>query len=213
MINVVLLVLSICMDSFATAITYGIGKIRIRFSSSLVISLIGMAVLGASLIFSNFIESIINPVIAKNIGAGILILLGLFMVFRIFLKILLTNLSSKKIRIIPNKPHGKLSVFAIFLDETNADIDKSNNLSVSEAFFLGAALSADSFATGLSAGLSFSLEQKLISVALTFILGVISIMVGVKIGKCLSGKISRKLDLSFISGLFLVVLGLIFLVK
>lgn len=208
-INVVLLVLSICMDSFATAITYGIGKIRIKLSNSIVISLIGMSVLGASLLFSSFIESIINPIIAKNIGAGILVTLGLFMVFRNAIKLLFSSFKCKNN--FKNKEKlSKISVLDIFLDETKADVDNSNDLSTKEAFFLGAALSADSFATGLSAGLSFSLEQKLISITLTFVLGVISIIGGAKIGKSLARKINSKLDLSFISGLFLVILGITF---
>ena len=43
MLVITLLVLAVCIDSFATSITYGIGKIKIPFHCTLLINIIGAA--------------------------------------------------------------------------------------------------------------------------------------------------------------------------
>ena len=101
----------------------------------------------------------------------------------------------------------KSILLVIFLDETKADLDKSKSLSIKEASFLGLALSVDSLASGFSGGLGISQGYFIYGVRLCFFLGLIGIKLGSRIGEIISLKISNRLDLSFLSGILLIILG------
>jgi putative sporulation protein YtaF len=100
-------------------------------------------------------------------------------------------------------------VIDIYLDETKADKDMSNTLSPGEAFALAAALSVDSLASGLGAGLVGVniFRIAVISVAM----GIIAITLGGLLGRFAGLK--SKLDLSWMSGAILIVLAVLKLVK
>lgn len=205
MLVITLLVLAVCIDSFATSITYGLGKIKIPFHCALIINLIGALMLAVSLIFADFISDRFDLRTIKILSGGLLFFIGIVNLFFPFLKSIFAHCKGKKLINIDCVKKSILLV--IFLDETKADLDKSNCLSIKEACFLGLALSVDSIASGFSGGLGISQGYFIYGVLLCFFLGNIGIKLGSKIGELISFKITNRLDLSFLSGILLIILG------
>ena len=205
MLVITLLVLAVCIDSFATSITYGIGKIKIPFHCTLLINIIGAAMLAASLMLADFISDRISINSIKILSGGLLFIMGAVNLFFPFIKSIFTNCKGKE---LTNFALVKKSILlVIFLDETKADLDKSKSLSVKEACFLGVALSVDSLASGFSGGLGICQGYFIYGVLLCFFLGLIGINLGAKIGRLISLRVSNRLDLSFLSGILLIILG------
>lgn len=205
MIVITLLVLAVCIDSFATSITYGIGKIKIPFHCALIINLIGSAMLAVSLIFADFISDRFTLKSIKVLSGCLLFFIGLVNLLFPFIKSIFVHCKGKEL--INFDCVKKSIILAIFLDEKKADLDKSNCLSIKEACFLGLALSVDSLASGFSGGLGISQGYFIYGILLCFFLGLIGIKLGSRIGELISLKISERLDLSFLSGILLIILG------
>lgn len=205
MLIITLLVLAVCIDSFATSITYGLGKIRIPFYCALIINLIGAATLFISLIFADFISDCLELKTIKILSGGLLFIIGSVSLFFPFIKSIFVHCKGRELF---NFECVKKSILlVIFLDETKADLDKSKSLSLKEACFLGLALSVDSLASGFSGGLGISQGYFIYGVILCFVLGLIGIKLGSRIGEVISLKITNRLDLSFLSGILLILLG------
>lgn len=205
MLVITLLVLAVCIDSFATSITYGIGKIKIPFHCTLLINIIGAAMLAASLMLADFISDRISINSIKILSGGLLFIMGAVNLFFPFIKSIFTHCKGKE---LTNFALVKKSILlAIFLDETKADLDRSKSLSVKEACFLGVALSVDSLASGFSGGLGICQGYFIYGVLLCFFLGLLGINLGARIGRLISLRVSNRLDLSFLSGILLILLG------
>lgn len=205
MLVITLLVLAVCIDSFATSITYGIGKIKIPFHCTLLINIIGAAMLAASLMMADFISDRISINSIKILSGGLLFIMGAVNLFFPFIKSIFTHCKGKE---LTNFALVKKSILlVIFLDETKADLDRSKSLSVKEACFLGVALSVDSLASGFSGGLGICQGYFIYGVLLCFFLGLIGINLGARIGRLISLRVSNRLDLSFLSGILLIILG------
>ncbi len=205
MLVITLLVLAVCIDSFATSITYGIGKIKIPFHCTLLINIIGAAMLAASLMLADFISDRISINSIKILSGGLLFIMGAVNLFFPFIKSIFTHCKGKE---LTNFALVKKSILlVIFLDETKADLDRSKSLSVKEACFLGVALSVDSLASGFSGGLGICQGYFIYGVLLCFFLGLIGINLGARIGRLISLRVSNRLDLSFLSGILLIILG------
>lgn len=197
-----LLVLAMCTDSFFAALSYGVGKIKIPAVSAVIICLVGTAVLTFSMLISGVPEEFISPVACRIAGSIILGVVGVISFCQSSLKSLLRK----------RQRGGKVSfslfnigfVVNVFLDETAADADRSKTLSPKESLTLAVALSADSLAGGFGAGLSGT--DITTTAILSFALGILSITAGGRLGQSLSRKAP---DLSWISGIFLIILSLI----
>lgn len=202
MLSALLLVIALCVDAFATSITYGIGKISIPFSSALVISFIGTTFLGVSLLFAKIIQQFISADTCLILSVGLLLFIGVTSLFQSTIKSYLRKHKGQK--------NVKFSLFDIsfvvdiFIDETKADADNSKVLSAKEAIMLAFALSIDSLATGFSAGLA--VNNVLGILILCFVMGIFSVKLGCLIGERISKK--SKVDLSWTSGFILIVLAL-----
>lgn len=115
-----LLALSLSVDALGIGISYGLRNIKTPFPAKLMISFLSFTITAIAILCGNFILLFLPPEIAKWGGAIMLISLGVFVVFSNLLK----------------KPEGY-------------DADQSQHIDIKEAFFLGIALSIDSFGTGI----------------------------------------------------------------
>lgn len=194
MIEVILLVIVVSIDCFAAALTYGLARIRVNLISAVTVGFIGSVVLWLSLVMSEIISRLISPGFAQSMGGFLLILMGIMMIFKRIIR-----------KFFKEKQHG---LAAIFLDEKKADADNSKDISVKEAFFLAAILSTDCFLSGLSAGLGFSLSQKIYAVTLNFFAAIAAVYLGIFIGRLFNGKV-KNVDLSVLDGMVLVMLGVL----
>ena len=65
MLEILLLVLSVSLDSFIASISYGSSKIKIPLISALIVDIISSSMLGISLVFGSFLQNYISINIAK----------------------------------------------------------------------------------------------------------------------------------------------------
>lgn len=201
-----LLVIALCTDAFATAITYGISKIKIPFSSALIISLIGTVFLAVSLFLSGLLMKAIPRELCVTLSAALLFFIGTISIFQNSIKAYLKkHCGAAKV---------SFSLFSIsfavsiFIDEKCADADNSKSLSPKEAVMLAFALSVDSVASGFSAGLS--LENRLLTIIMCLIICLLCVFLGSAIGQRISKNIT--LNLGWLSGFVLMSIAVMKLV-
>lgn len=202
MLETLLLVLSVSIDSFLASISYGTSKIKIPFSSALIVDIISSTMLGISLIIGSLLQSYISLNIAKIVNFIILFLLGIYRLFEGLLKSYI-NKKSKKLSPFKFKLFDFNFVLQVYADEIKADFDKSNILTSKEAIYLAFALSLDSLAVGFGSSL---LAINYIQVFIfSIFIGLTLILLGSYIGRKFVE--STNLDLSWLSGLMLIILA------
>ena len=202
MIETLLLVLSVSIDSFLASISYGTSKIRIPFSSALIVDIISSTMLGSSLLVGSFLQDYISLNIAKIISFIILFLLGIYRLFESILKSYINN-NSKELSPFKFKLFDFNFVLQVYADEIKADFDKSKILTSKESIYLAFALSLDSLAVGFGSSL---LTINYIEV---FIISIIIGLIAILLGACVGRKFveSTNLNLSWLSGLMLIILA------
>lgn len=204
LLEVLLIVTALTLDAFVSAFAYGANKIKIPFSSVLVINLICTSILGFSLLLGNFIGHLLPADFTSAICFVLLMVLGLTKIFDSAVKNFIRKHSSfhKKIRFSAFSLRFILSVYA---DPQNADSDSSRCLSAAEAAYLAVALSFDSLAVGFGAGVTNSISWLVVVGSLLF--DMCSIVLGCKLGNKLAEK--SELDLAWLSGIILIVLAVL----
>lgn len=200
MLDMLVLVLATCCDSFFMSVAYGVKKIRIPVTAMLVIACCSTLVLGVSLTLAGWISSIVSDEFGKWISFAILFTLALTSLFQGQVKHYVKKHKDQPLII---RFQGISFVVDIFLDETEADQDHSKELSVKEAFYLGVALSLDSFGSGLAYGIGFANVAVLLGIS--FVAGVLVIWSGSVLGKRAVHRFHG--DISWISGCLLLVLA------
>lgn len=195
MVQAILLALAVCMDTFFAAMGCSMNGIRIPKRCALLISIVGTIFLSISLFSAQLLNHFIPEVFFQYIGFCILFLLGSSQM----MKDMLTALFQK------HRPHWNWKalglVIDICFDETLADVDHSKILSMREAVAFSAALSLDSLASGLGAGIQKQFIP--ICLLLTLCAGFLLTLFGSRLGKfCHSKK-----NFSWLGGLMLLILA------
>lgn len=192
MIKILLLILAVSADGFASAVGIGAAGIKIPVRSAAVISLTGTVFLTVSVYFADVIGNFIPSELCHFISSAALVLLGIFNIFH--------GVIEKAVR--KKKPSGQLE---LYFDGTSADRDHSKTISCREALALSVALSADSLVTGVSAGLG---RMSALSLAVpAFAVGFGAVLLGSFIGK--HAVFTGNFDLQRLCGLILVVIAFI----
>lgn len=204
MIESLILVSSLCIDTFVASIAYGTDRIKIPFYSNLVINLVCSLFLGISLALGGFLKDFLSPNTASVLSFALLLSLGFFRLFESFFKTYVRKFSSTGAP-LTFKVFDFKFVLEIYANETKADYDKSKTLTLKEAVYLAVALSLDSLAVGF--GSSLVSINHLQVIILSFVIGTFCLFVGVHIGKKFIEKVD--LNLSWLSGLMLIVLAFI----
>lgn len=204
MVQSLILVLSLCIDTFVTSIVYSSNKIKIPVVSGLIIDTICSLFLAISLFFGYLIKDFIPINIASTISFLLLLILGVYRLFEAFFKNLIKKYYDKGSPLTFKIFEFKF-ILQIYADEVKADLDESKILSPKEAFFLAVALSLDSLTVGF--GCSLGTVNYLATVLLSFLVGALLLV----LGGCVGRKISKNynLNLSWLSGVLLIILAFI----
>lgn len=202
MLQSLLLVLSICLDTFLASIAYGTEKIKIPLSSSIIINLVCSSFLGISLLLSNILNDFITIGIANILSFILLLSIGVYRIFEVFFKKYIKKFSNINTP-LTFKVFDFKFVLQIYADEIKADYDKSKLLTTKESFYLSVALSLDSLAVGFSSGLVYVNYIQVI--VLCFLVGMICILLGSYLGRYFTNIIN--INLSWISGVLLIILA------
>ncbi|WP_250675967.1 sporulation membrane protein YtaF [Paraclostridium ghonii] len=204
MIESLILVSSLCIDTFVASVAYGTDRIKIPFYSNIVINLVCSSFLGISLTLGGLLKDFLSPSTASILSFVLLLSLGFFRLFESFFKTYVQSFSNAGAP-LTFKAFDFKFVLEIYANETKADYDKSKTLTLKEAIYLAVALSLDSLAVGFGSSLvSINYLQVLI---LSFIVGTCCLFIGVHIGKKFIEKVD--LNLSWLSGLMLIILAFI----
>ena len=123
-IKCILLALSASIDALGLGITYGIKKTKMSKSGNLIIFTTLFCLSGLSVFIGHYISTLFSPVVSAILGASLLILLGIYNIFK-------------------NKNTAP----------TNFDADGSNYIDAKEAFVLGLAVAIDASCVSLGSGM------------------------------------------------------------
>ncbi|WP_315116443.1 sporulation membrane protein YtaF [uncultured Clostridium sp.] len=207
MLESILLVSALSLDAFVASIAYGTSKIKIPFSSVAIINIVCSCILGISLFFGSLVKKIVPGNITSIISFIILLLLGIYYLFESIVKTYLQK-SSTSTRKLKLKFSDIQFIIDIYVDETKADSNNSKDLSAKEALYLAVALSLDSLAVGFGSSLgSINYIQVIL---LSLISGMVAVLSGLFLGKKFVEK--SKINLSWLSGVLLIVLAVLRLV-
>ena len=195
MFQACLLAFAVCMDTFFGAISCTVSGILIPKKCALFISFVGTVFLSASLFSAQVLMQILPALFFKSVGFVILFLLGSSQIMKELLKAVFKK----------HRPHWNWKalglVIDICFDETLADTDNSKTLSMREAAAYSAALSLDSLASGIGAGI----QKPFIPVCLllTLCAGFLLTLLGCRIGR----NCHTKKNLSWLGGVMLLILA------
>lgn len=204
MIDILLLTISLCIDSFVASIAYGTNKIKIPFLSALIIDITCSLMLGSSLILGAYFKQYLTPSLCKTASFLILFSIGIYRLFESLSKNYIKR-KSNSMSPLKFKVFDFNFVLQVYADETKADFDKSKVLTSKESFYLAIALSLDSIAVGF--GSSFLSINYIYTIISCLILGLISIIGGVLIGSKCAQKFN--FDISWLSGALLICLSIL----
>lgn len=202
MLESLILVCSLYIDSFVASVAYGTSKIHIPKLSAIIINLVCTGTLAFALFLGSIVKNFLPSKLPSILSFSLLISLGIYRIFEYIFK---SHISK---RVLLDEPlNFKLFdfnfVLKVYSDEVKADFDKSKSLSPKEAFYLALALSLDSIAVGFSSSLcNINYIEVLI---LCIIIGFMAISIGVFVGKKFADKV--HVELSWLSGALLIVLA------
>ena len=204
MLESILLVISLCIDSALASFAYGTNKIKIPILSAFILTLISTIFLLFSISVGDFVKNLFPTDLTKLICFFILFLLGFLRLFEGILKQYLNKKADSTNSIELCFLSFKL-VLNVYADATIADLDHSNSLSSKEALYLGIALSLDSIVVGFGAALASIAFVQITFLSIVF--NLLSIIIVSFIGhRCAS---SINFDLSWVSGIMLILLAFI----
>lgn len=202
LLEAVVLASSLSLDAFVASFAYGVKKIRIPFSSALVIDFTCGGILGLSLLLGTWLRPWLSPKVSSALCFSLLFFIGLAKLLDNITKSILRKQGglSKNIRFSLSSFQFVLSVYA---DPEQADVDSSKSISLSEAFSLAAALSLDGLAVGFGAALGQVSGWAVFFCAL--ITDAIAVRLGVRLGHKLACAL--RFNLSWLSGAVLILLA------
>lgn len=208
MLASLLLVSSLCIDSFVASISYGTSKIRIPPLSVIIINLVCTTTLACSLLIGSIFKSFLPGDLPVILGFMLLMTLGIYRLFEYIFKSYISK-RSKSDSPLKFKIFDFQFVLQVYANEIKADFDNSKSLNIKESFYLALALSLDSLAVGFGSSLcNINYTQVLI---LCFVIGILCVSLGVFIGRKFAQKL--HLELSWLSGVLLILLAILRVLK
>jgi putative sporulation protein YtaF len=216
--SLILIALAVSLDNCSVGLLYGARKIRIPLFSLIIIATCSGVMIWGSMSVSQLLLDGLDPQLAKDVGALILVVVGMWTIFQFILhhrkpkqlpesteRIVLhnTDVSVQTVMQIEIRKIGL--VIQIIRSPAAADMDQSGNISSWEASLLGIALSLDALGAGVGAALvGYSPLSTAIWIAIS---GGLFIMIGLRLGHWISSRRWMQ-RLSVLPGLLLITLGI-----
>ncbi|HHY06464.1 MAG TPA: sporulation membrane protein YtaF [Clostridia bacterium] len=137
MYAVLLFALALSMDGFGMGLSYGLRRIKIPFFPLFVICLFSALAIAFSMTFGIVLAFFLPNGSAVILGALVLVVVGLWIILQQYFLNLWDCL-----------------IINILKEPVQADLNKSGEIDLKEAFFLGFALAMDALGAGLGAAMS-----------------------------------------------------------
>ncbi len=211
-ISVILLSISLSIDSLGIGTSYGLRDITLSKTAKIIISIQSILITGFALLAGRAAANIFPESIAKNIGIIMLIFMGILIIYQG----LKPNSPKKE---MPKKNYTIFSFIIKSLGVTKqiirttryCDMDNSNQIDIREGIYLGLALSIDSIGAGFGSGASGIFMP--ILPFLTALCQIIFLSSGILIGKKL--KYARQIKeniCTIVSGILLITIAVLRLI-
>lgn len=201
-VQLFLLITALSLDAFAASFVYGTDNVKIPAASVTIISALSTGILLTFLLLGNWISTYIPPKFTTLLCFLLLFILGLIKLFDGTLKAMI-----RKSKFIQKKLCFSFSnvnfILTVYADPAAANGGDISVLSPKEALSLGIALSLDSAAAGLGAGLM--ILHLPLTIFLSLILNIAAVLGGAFLGRTLIKRTS--MELSWLSGLLLISLA------
>jgi Predicted membrane protein len=188
--------LSFNLDNIVIGAAYGIKKIKIGPSANLIIAAVTSLGTYLSMALGTYISGFLPDSCANAIGAAAVILLGLYFLIQSIVK-LADRTKPKELAL---KDVSDMMEYAQESDRNhNGKIDKK------EALLVAAGLMLNNLGTGIAA--SVTKVNIPLTIAATFVLSIVTVLLGEMIGGRALGKLFGKYAPLF-SGILLILLGI-----
>lgn len=210
-----LMAVALSLDGFGVGLAYGLRRIRIPFSSLMVIALCTVVAMGISMLFGSWVTLWLRFIPARLLGALILFALGVFQLSR--------AIWNRNREILPQavpamavalqkpvlEPVFRFQfrflglVIQVLKTPAIADVDGSGGISLRESILLGSALAMDAFASGIGAAMAGMTLSVIAIVAFTQI-------IMLRLGQQMAGKIPEDwtTKAEYLPGTVLIIVGL-----
>jgi putative sporulation protein YtaF len=132
------------LDTIAVGVTYGVGKIRIRWLANLWMGIVQLAITAAAVYFGQWLAHWVSHTAAHLASAAVFCGLGIWMLLPSMRKAPADS---------PDGENGTPRLLRVLQEPQLADRDRSREIDLAEATLLGIALSLNNVAGGVSAGL------------------------------------------------------------
>lgn len=204
MLSILILGITLSIDSVFVGITYGIKGTKIPFFSFLVILIFSVFYAAVSVLFGGCLKTLMDLNSIKILGVALLSGLGINMIVKSFHKGKAEQNSEKETELM-DVVDMRVQVFQ---NPKVGDTDNSGVIEVKEAFFLTLALSVDSLVAGVAGGM-FAFSVWLFPVV-TGLFQTLFFSLGIVFGKLFKDKI-RLQDkyVSILAGSAILVLSFI----
>ena len=198
MLNELLLVLAVSIDTFMMSLACGTDCIKIPFKSALCVGVIGAIVMTVSVYCSELVCMVVPDDICNSICCAVLCSIGTMNITKSMLE---RSNRVKNLDYTNSATNDLPSVLDVFLCGSCVDCDHSKVVSVKEACIVSLLMSIDTLAGGIAGGSSLNVATVLI---LTLAIQTVTVWIGSIIGL----KCSKVPNLSAIGGVLLILLGL-----
>ncbi|MCB7318393.1 manganese efflux pump [Lacrimispora sp. 210928-DFI.3.58] len=202
MVQSLILVFALCMDTFVASMAYGAHRVEVSWGKAVLLNAICSGSLGLALGLGTVLDALVPENLARVICTVSLILLGLVKCLDYGIKEMI-NRSLSSVRSLRFSLSGLQVIIHIYGDPMAADADNSKSLGWRETIFLALAMSIDSLGVGTMA--AFLDLSGMFTVALAFVLGIGTMEAGLWLGK--KAAMRWNCDLGWVSGALLIALG------
>lgn len=197
-----ILVFALCTDTFVASLAYGANRVHVSWGKVALLNGICSGCLGLALGLGSIIDAFIPENATKIICFLCLFALGFVKLLDYSIKACI-NRNCHIRRNLSFSLAGLKVIVSIYGDPMAADVDGSLSLGWKETIFLALAMSIDSLVAGTMA--AFLGIHPGMTLCLCFFVGMAMMYAGLWIGSKVASR--WKCDLSWISGLLLMVLA------
>lgn len=201
-IEIIVLVIALSIDAFVASFVYGSNKVRIPFVSAWIITMLSTGILILFLAMGSIVGTIFPSSLTKGICFFILFSLGIIKFLDTSLKSWIRYQEGRQ-RKWAFSVSGLQFILTVYANPETANAGDVTVLSPAEAVSLGIALSLDSAAAGIGAGMM--VNHYILTVVLSLIVGMLAIVFGSWLGNRIASH--STLDLSWLSSILLMILA------
>lgn len=215
----ILLAIALSLDGFGVGMSYGLRRIRIPWTSMLMISFCTIISMSSAVLFGGWFAQWVKFIPPNILGAIILLSLGIYQVLRALgqkegpkedqeeIAIEVSTFGAMaKVPVVKFQFEFLGIIIQILRYPEQADLDGSGIITIKESALLGTALSLDALASGLAIGFSAGIIHSLPMILLVALTQILML----RLGQVVTGIVPRQIltRIEYLPGTLLILIGL-----